>query len=67
MIDWLILFVSRHKVHKHTLSANTGQWKQTKQNVLNGIGAGRIRVTLFATLLKVEPQGYGQILNTIVS
>jgi len=63
--------VSRHEVYSistHTLQ-NAGRWKQTKQNVLQGIGTGVITdlPTLFATALKAEPQGYTHILNTIGS
>jgi len=39
------LFVNRHEVHSistHTLH-NAGRQKQTKQNVLQGIGAGVIK------------------------
>jgi len=63
--------VSRHKVHSistHTLH-NAGRYKQTKQNVLQDIGASVITElqTLFATVLKAKPQGYRHILNIIVS
>jgi len=48
--------MSRHEVHSmntHTLQ-NAGWQKQTKQNVVQGIEAGRITglQTLFATVLK---------------
>jgi len=55
----IYLFVSRHEVHSmntHTLQ-NAGWYKQTKQNVVQGIEAGGITglQTLFATALKTEP------------
>jgi len=51
--------MSKHEVHSmntHTLQ-NAGGYKQTKQNVVQGIEAGGITglQTLFATALKTEP------------
>jgi len=51
--------MSRHEVHSmntHILQ-NAGLKKQTKQNVVQGIEAGRMTglQTLFATALKTEP------------
>ena len=55
----IYLFMSKHEVHSmntHTLQ-NAGGYKQTKQNVVQGIEAGGITglQTLFATALKTEP------------
>ena len=67
---FIYLFVNRHEVHSintHTLH-NAGRWKQTNQNVLQGIGAGGITglPTLFAIALKAIQQVYRHIVNTSV-
>jgi len=57
---FIYLFMTRHEVHSvntHTLQ-DAGRYKQIKENVVQGIGAGRITITvqtLFATALKTEP------------
>jgi len=51
----IYLFMSRHEVHSmntHTLQ-NAGRWKQTKQNVVQGIDAGGI--TALQTLFVLCP------------
>jgi len=68
LIFFIYLFMSRHEVHSmntHTLQ-NASWYKQTKQNVVQGIEAGGITglQLLFATALKT---GCRHVLNTKVS
>jgi len=65
------LVVSRHNVHSissHTVSIKQIDKKQTKQYVLQGIGAGiSTSSDTFYNCVESRTTGYRHILNTIVS